>query len=96
MKISPSSFAKKRGYFEETFKIVKEGMRMAVTEGTAQGLSFPDLKIAAKTGTAEVGGKKISATLDYRLYPYENPKYAFVAVQEKAPPATTPSELGSR
>ena len=46
---------------EEYFKTVKEGMRMAVTEGTAQGLSFPDLKIAAKTGTAEVGGKKISA-----------------------------------
>ena len=48
---------------EEYFKTVKEGMRMAVTEGTAQGLSFPDLKIAAKTGTAEVGERKISFTL---------------------------------
>ena len=43
---------------EEYFKIAKEGIRMVVTEGTAQGLSFPDLKIAAKTGTAEVGGSK--------------------------------------
>ena len=75
---------------EEYFRIVKEGMRMVVTEGTTQGLSFPDLKIAAKSGTAEVGGKK-----DYThswvvgFYPYENPKYAFAIILEKGPAGNT-------
>ena len=42
----------------EHFKLVQEGMRLAVTEGTAVGLNFPNLEIAAKTGTAEVGAGK--------------------------------------
>ena len=75
---------------EEYFKTVKEGMRMAVTEGTAQGLSFPDLKIAAKTGTAEVGGKKnFIHSWVVGFYPYENPKYAFAMVLEKGPAGNT-------
>ena len=78
------------GIPEEYFKIIKEGMRMAVTEGTAQGLSYPDLKIAAKTGTAEVGGKKnFSHSWIIGFYPYENPKYAFAAVLEKGPAGNT-------
>ena len=65
-------------------------MRMAVTEGTAQNLNFSDLKIAAKTGTAEVGGKKnFSHSWVIGFYPYENPKYAFVAVLEKGPAGNT-------
>lgn len=75
---------KESGIPEEYFKIAKEGMRMAVTEGTAQGLSFPDLKIAAKTGTAEVGGNKnYIHSWVIGFYPYENPKYAFAMVLEK-------------
>lgn len=75
---------KNLGISEEYFKIVKEGMRMAITEGTAQGLSYPDFKIAAKTGTAEVGEKKnFSHSWIVGFYPYENPKYAFAAVLEK-------------
>ncbi|MEK9161593.1 MAG: penicillin-binding transpeptidase domain-containing protein [Patescibacteria group bacterium] len=75
---------------EEYFKIVKEGMRMVVTEGTAQGLNYPDLKIAAKTGTAEVGGSKnyIHSWI-IGFYPYENPKYAFAMVLEKGPAGNT-------
>ena len=81
---------KNAGIPEEYFKIIKEGMRMAVTEGTAQGLSYPDLKIAAKTGTAEVGGKKnFSHSWIIGFYPYENPKYAFAAVLEKGPAGNT-------
>ena len=81
---------KNTGIPEEYFKIVKEGMRMAVTEGTAQSLSYPDIKIAAKTGTAEVGGKKnFSHSWIIGFYPYENPKYAFAAVLEKGPAGNT-------
>jgi len=86
----PEVSQKNIGISEEYFKIIKEGMRMAVMEGTAQGLSYPDLKIAAKTGTAEVGGKKnFSHSWVIGFYPYENPKYAFAAVLEKGPAGNT-------
>lgn len=70
---------------ESYFKIVKEGMRMAVTEGTAQGLNIPVAFIAAKTGTAEIGDKKYVNSWVIGFFPYENPKYAFVLVLEKGP-----------
>ena len=86
----PLAQPKDAGIPEEYFKIVKEGMRMVVTEGTAQGLSFPDLKIAAKTGTAEVGGgKNYIHSWVIGFYPYENPKYAFAMVLEKGPAGNT-------
>lgn len=53
---------------EEHFKVVQEGMRYAVTGGTAAGLWFPQFHIAAKTGTAEVGLKKfICKFMDNRI-----------------------------
>lgn len=70
---------------ESYFKIVKEGMRMAVTEGTAQGLSMPNVKIAAKTGTAEIGGKIYTHSWVTGFFPYENPQYLFTLVLEKGP-----------
>ena len=69
---------------ESYFKIIKEGMRMAVTEGTAQGLSMPNVKIAAKTGTAEAGNKYTHSWV-MGFFPYENPKYVFTVVLEKGP-----------
>lgn len=75
---------------DEYFKTVKEGMRMAVTEGTAQGLSRPEVKIAAKTGTAETGaGKRFIHSWITGFFPYENPKYAFTIILEKGPAGTT-------
>jgi len=66
------------------FQIVKEGMRMSVTEGIAQALLIPNMSIAAKTGTAELGVTK--ATVNSWVtgfFPYENPRYAFAALMEK-------------
>jgi penicillin-binding protein 2 len=37
------------------FKVAKEGMRKVVTVGSAPMLNMPEVKIAAKTGTAELG-----------------------------------------
>lgn len=68
---------------ENYFKIAREGMRMAVTEGTAQGLNLPGVSIAAKTGTAEIIGKKFTNSWITGFFPYENPKYSFVVVMEK-------------
>lgn len=69
---------------ESDFQIVREGMRMTVTEGTAQSLSFPFVKVAAKTGTAELGPTKSlvnSWTVGY--FPADKPRYAFAVVMEK-------------
>jgi penicillin-binding protein 2 len=72
------------------FQVAQEGMRQAVTAGTAKGLNVDYMKIAAKTGTAEVGAQKEyvnSWILGY--FPYEDPKYAFVVMMEKGPHENT-------
>jgi len=66
----------------EYFKVVKEGMRMAVTEGTAKGLDIAGVKIAAKTGTAEIGSKYVNSWI-VGFAPYGAPKIAFAVVMEK-------------
>ena len=64
--------------------VVREGMRLAVTEGTAQGLSLPAVRVAAKTGTAELGTLKEDVnSWVIGFWPYEAPRYAFVVVMEK-------------
>jgi len=74
------------GIPEKYFKIVKEGMRMSVTEGTASALNVSRVDIAAKTGTAEVGGaKRYVNSWVIGFFPFENPKYAFSVVMEKGP-----------
>lgn len=66
------------------FKVVKEGMRMAATEGTSQALSVPFVKVAAKSGTAELGASKARVNSWITgFFPYEEPKYAFAIVMEK-------------
>lgn len=76
------------GIPKENFQIVKEGMRACVTEGTAMSLSIPEVKIAGKTGTAELGAaKKYVNSWVIGFFPYENPKYAFAVVMEKGPVA---------
>lgn len=69
---------------DENLQIIREGMREVVLTGTAKGLNYPDLKIAAKTGTAELGVSKEDVnSWTTGFFPYENPRYAFVIVMEK-------------
>ncbi len=85
---STSTFAnyKKIEGKQENFKIAKEGMRMAVTSGTASGLNVPYVEIAAKTGTAELGVRKqFVNSWVIGFFPYDNPKYAFTVVMERGP-----------
>lgn len=75
---------------KEDIKVVQEGMRMAVTDGTAKGLNVPYVKIAAKTGTAELGiSKKFVNSWVMGYFPYEKPKYAFVFLMERGPEENT-------
>lgn len=75
-------------YLEEIpakdFTVVREGMRLSVTEGVAKALNTPYVAVAAKTGTAELGvsKNKVNSWIT-GFWPYENPQYAFVIMLEK-------------
>lgn len=66
---------------KEYFSIVKEGMRQAVLEGTAQALSGLGVNVAGKTGTAEIGNSRVHSWFA-GFMPYEHPKTAIVVVLE--------------
>jgi penicillin-binding protein 2 len=68
------------------FDIVREGMRMTVTEGTMGALNVPYVKVAGKTGTAQVGlSKQTINSWAVGFFPYDNPKYAFMLLLEQGP-----------
>ncbi|MEX0930261.1 MAG: penicillin-binding transpeptidase domain-containing protein [Candidatus Paceibacterota bacterium] len=68
----------------EHFRVVQEGMRQAVTSGTAAGINTAYLDIAAKTGTAEIGKASVNSWIT-GYYPYDEPRYAFVVLLERGP-----------
>ncbi|MEK7118230.1 MAG: penicillin-binding transpeptidase domain-containing protein [Patescibacteria group bacterium] len=66
------------------FTVVGEGMRKGVVEGTAKLLNIPGIKIAAKTGTAELGVSKSRVnSWVIGFFPYDKPKYAFAVVMDR-------------
>ncbi len=71
---------------KEYFDVVQKGMRQAVTEGTATSLDVPYVKVAVKTGTAQLGiaKNKVNSWV-IGFLPYENPKYAFTVMMEAGP-----------
>lgn len=76
---------------QDALRIAREGMRMAVTEGTAKGLNdLSFVNVAAKTGTAQVGANEEYANnWIVGFFPYEKPRYAFVFVMEQGPAHNT-------
>ncbi len=74
------------GIDKKHYKIVKEGMRLAVTNETAIALNIPGVAVAAKTGTAQigVGNSRVNSWVE-GFFPYENPRYAFALVLENGP-----------
>lgn len=86
------------GFTEEEISVVRDGMRAAVTEGTAIALNIAGIEIAAKTGTAQVGARNqymnswvigfwpaCSTDCAAAGAAATEPKYAFAVVLEKAP-----------
>lgn len=71
---------------KEYYRYVHEGMRNAVTFGTAVAINVPYVEAAAKTGTAQVGlsKNKVNSWI-VGFFPYENPKYAFAVMMESGP-----------
>ena len=66
------------------YRIVKEGMRLGVTEGTSAALNFPFVEVVSKTGTAQLGVSKDEVnSWVIGFWPYKNPKYAYAIVMER-------------
>ena len=67
----------------DSIRIVSEGMRQAVTEGSARYLLTVTEPVAGKTGTAQTGGDK-----DYHAWftgfgPYEDPEIVLTILVEE-------------
>ncbi len=74
---------------DKNLKIVREGMRKGALSGTAQALNVSGVTIAAKTGTAQLGkNNEHMNSWVVGFWPYENPKFAFAVVLERAPAET--------
>ncbi len=71
---------------KEYFDVIHQGMRQAVTAGTAVSLNVPYVEVAVKTGTAQLGvaKNKVNSWV-IGFLPYENPKYAFAIMMEAGP-----------
>jgi penicillin-binding protein 2 len=73
---------------QDYLQIIHEGMRKTVilNGGTARSLERSDVAIAAKSGTAEIGaGNAYVNSWAAGFWPYEEPKYAFILMMDKAP-----------
>ena len=66
----------------EHLRVVREGMRLSVREGTAKGLNTPVVEIAAKTGTAELGGDLYHNWVTV-FAPYDDPQIVLTIMVEK-------------
>lgn len=78
--------ARNLGFSNANLKVVQEGMRDSVLFGTSKNLNVPQVAIAAKTGTAQIGAQNQRENSWVEgFYPYDNPQYAFAAIMENGP-----------
>ncbi len=82
----------KENFTASQYKVVQEGMRLTVKEGTATILNIPQMDVAAKTGTAQVGvgNSRINSWI-IGFFPAEKPVYSFAVLMEGAPASASQS-----
>jgi len=75
---------------KDYFDVIHQGMRDSVLYGTSVALNVPYVKVASKTGTAQLGllKNKVNSWI-MGFFPYNNPKYAFVILMESGPSSGT-------
>jgi penicillin-binding protein 2 len=66
----------------DILRIVREGMRETITEGTAQPLKDLSVAVAGKTGTAQFGSNNQTHGWFVSFAPYENPELALIVLVE--------------
>jgi penicillin-binding protein 2 len=80
----PGEIIRKDFVNKDILRVVREGMRAAVTDsrGTAQSLNTLPVAVAGKTGTAEFGADKKTHGWFVSFAPYENPSLAMIVLVE--------------
>ncbi len=73
----------------EILRVIQEGMRETVTEGTAQMLQTLPVAVAGKTGTAQYGNEEKTYGWFVSYGPYENPELALIILVEGQPKEST-------
>jgi len=66
-----------------TLEVVCKGLKLVVDSGTAAGAGLARFRAAGKTGTAELGVGGLNHAWFAGYAPYDNPKIAFVVVNER-------------
>ena len=74
-------------------QVVREGMHMAVTDGTARVLKSIPLAIAAKTGTAQFGRDKKTHSWLASFAPYDNPEIVLLVLMEGQSATTSSASI---
>lgn len=87
-RIVPPKILRERVVSDKSVRHVVAGMRQAAETGTARLLSSIPMEIAAKTGTAQVTGKKPHAWVTV-FAPIENPEIAITVMVEHAGEGST-------
>jgi penicillin-binding protein 2 len=74
-----------QGFIDEAnLTVVKKGMRLAVTDGSARLLSDLKISVGAKTGTAQVTGDKNPNAWATAFAPYDDPQIVIAVLAENA------------
>lgn len=76
---------KKNLISQENLNIIRKGMRMTVTQGTAQILNDPQLEIAGKSGSPQVLGKEKLHAIFTGFMPYSKPEIVATLLIEEVP-----------
>lgn len=77
------------GVSEENLVIVRKGMRRGAEEGSAVATNVPGIRLAAKTGTAQLGTRNENMnSWVVGFWPADKPQFAFAVVLERAPAGT--------
>ncbi|HZP58197.1 MAG TPA: penicillin-binding protein 2 [Dehalococcoidia bacterium] len=85
----------------QNFAILREAMRQAVSWGSANQASMPDLQIAGKTGTAEFGERHSDGTYETHAWfsgfaPADNPQVAVTVFLERGVGAIDAAPLAAK
>jgi penicillin-binding protein 2 len=67
----------------QNIQIVREGMRQAVTDGSARPLNTLSIPIAGKTGTAQIGGTDYTQAWFTSFGPFDKPHLTVTVLLEK-------------
>lgn len=78
----PSQVIRERFMDPNILRIVREGMRETVTEGTAQPLKDLPVAVAGKTGTAQFGSNDKTHGWFVSFAPFDTPKLAMIVLVE--------------